>query len=124
MSEGAFFASSLSQATASERMQFRLRQSNGSWTAPALIAPGAAPVGGEGKPALAARPKGPQACSSTDEVYAMWLRGTRADPFSLATEVWGAGFVNGAWQTAQRVAKRAVAPTSCRARPASTAPRC
>lgn len=104
LSESAFLASSLSQATASRRMQFRLRQGDGSWTTAALVAPGAAPVGGEGKPALAACPKGQPACPSSGEVYAVWLRGTQADPFSLATEVWGARFVNGAWQTAQRLA--------------------
>lgn len=104
LSPSAFMASSLSQATSSRRMQFRLRQGDGSWTTAALIPTGSAPVGGEGKPALAACPKGQAGCPASGEVYAVWLRGTQADPFSLATEVWGARFVNGAWQTAQRLA--------------------
>ena len=105
LSESAFLASSFDQGVASRRLQFRRRLDNGAWSAAAFLpVPGAAPVGGEAKPALAACPKGQPGCPLNGEVYAVWLRGTEPDPFSLATEVWGARYVNGLWQDVRRLA--------------------
>lgn len=104
LSESAFLASSFDQGVASRRLQFRRRLDNGAWSAASVVLPGSVPVGGEAKPALAACPKGQAGCALDGEVYAVWLRGTEPDPFSLATEVWGARYVNGQWQDARRLA--------------------
>lgn len=104
LSQSAFLASSLAQGSSSRRLQFRTLLPDGSWTAPARVAPSAAPVGGDGKPALAVCAAGQAGCAAGGEAYAVWLSGTQSDPFSLATEVWGARFAAGVWSSAQRLA--------------------
>lgn len=104
LSQSAFLASTLAEASSSRRMYFRTLRADGSWTNQALIPVPSTPLGGEGKPALAACPAGQAGCPPGGAVYAVWLRGNEADPFSLATEVWGGRFDGTSWSNVQRLA--------------------